>query len=101
METLFNNDFDVESLLFSSYFSEVQIGTICKNGGCGTAYESPATNDAYCHYHPGCPIFHEGLKYWSCCQKKTTDFAAFMNQKGCSSGKHLWILDVCIYFFFC
>ena len=31
-----------------------------------------------------------GMKYWSCCQKKTTDFEAFTAQPGCTEGEHLW-----------
>lgn len=31
------------------------------------------------------------MKYWSCCQKKTTDFAVFMAQKGCAYGQHKYI----------
>jgi len=30
------------------------------------------------------------MKYWSCCQKKTTDFQVFLDQKGCATGTHLW-----------
>lgn len=78
------------------YFSEIVVGTICKKGGCGVAYESAATNDTVCVHHPGVPIFHEGLKFWSCCTKRTTDFAAFMSQKGCANGEHKWIQDVSI-----
>jgi cysteine/histidine-rich domain-containing protein 1 len=44
-----------------------------------------------CKFHPGVPIFHEGLKYWSCCQKKTTEFDVFLKQEGCQIGSHLWI----------
>lgn len=80
-------------------FSEIAIGTVCKNGGCGIAYESPSTNDTSCIHHPGTPIFHEGLKYWSCCAKKTTDFTAFMSQRGCKTGDHKWISNVCITMF--
>ncbi|XP_050504616.1 cysteine and histidine-rich domain-containing protein morgana [Diabrotica virgifera virgifera] len=69
---------------------EIVIGTTCKNGGCGTTYEGPQTNDTTCTYHPGVPIFHEGLKFWSCCQKRTTDFDAFLNQVGCETGTHIW-----------
>lgn len=79
--------------LFNCY-SEIAVGAICKNGGCGQAYSSPVSNDSECVYHPGVPIFHEGLKYWSCCTKRTTDFTAFMNQKGCAFGKHKWIQEV-------
>ncbi|KAJ8947943.1 hypothetical protein NQ314_008522 [Rhamnusium bicolor] len=69
---------------------EINIGTPCKNGGCTVSYEGPKTNSTVCTYHPGVPIFHEGLKYWSCCQKKTTDFNTFINQIGCESGCHVW-----------
>ena len=30
------------------------------------------------------------MKYWSCCQRKTSDFDNFLNQEGCTIGKHLW-----------
>ena len=50
--------------------------------------EPPQANE--CCYHPGVPIFHEGLKFWSCCQRKTTDFQSFLNQEGCTFGYHKW-----------
>lgn len=65
-------------------------GTMCKNSGCRTAY-SPGTNQSVCVHHTGVPIFHEGMKYWTCCQRKTSDFEAFLAQEGCSQGSHLWI----------
>ncbi|XP_026315449.1 cysteine and histidine-rich domain-containing protein [Hyposmocoma kahamanoa] len=68
----------------------IAIGTSCKNGGCGTTYEGPQSNDTICTYHPGCPVFHEGLKFWSCCQRRTTDFNTFLSQPGCTSGYHKW-----------
>lgn len=30
------------------------------------------------------------MKYWSCCGIKTTDFSAFLEQRGCSTGMHAW-----------
>ncbi|CAH0714499.1 unnamed protein product, partial [Brenthis ino] len=68
----------------------IQIGTTCKNGGCSTSYEGPQSNNNMCTYHPGCPVFHEGLKFWSCCQKRTTDFNTFLSQPGCTTGTHKW-----------
>ncbi|XP_013187135.1 cysteine and histidine-rich domain-containing protein morgana [Amyelois transitella] len=68
----------------------ISVGTTCKNGGCNVSYEGPQSNDSVCTYHPGCPIFHEGLKFWSCCQKRTTDFNTFLNQPGCTTGYHKW-----------
>lgn len=75
--------------------SVIAIGTTCKNSGCKVTYESTASDETECVHHPGSPIFHEGLKFWSCCQKRTTDFTAFMNQEGCAYGKHKWIKQVC------
>lgn len=71
----------------------IQVGTGCKNGGCKSSYESPASNDTMCIHHPGVPVFHEGYKFWSCCQKKTTDFSSFLEQVGCETGKHKWIKE--------
>ena len=39
------------------------------------------------------PIFHEGMKFWSCCQRKTSDFQSFLNQEGCMLGEHKWKKD--------
>lgn len=68
----------------------VAIGTSCKNAGCTARYEGDKSNTEECIHHTGTPVFHEGMKYWSCCQRKTSDFGAFLEQKGCSSGLHLW-----------
>jgi len=32
-----------------------------------------------CRYHPGVPVFHDALKSWSCCEKKSTDFSVFLD----------------------
>merc|ERR1712029_779834 len=53
--------------------------------------EAPKANE--CMYHPGVPIFHEGLKFWTCCMRKTTDFQAFLNQAGCTIGNCKWKSD--------
>jgi len=40
-----------------------------------------------CSYHPGAPVFHEGLKSWSCCKdmnKPVMDFEEFMAIQGCT-----------------
>ncbi|XP_065136515.1 cysteine and histidine-rich domain-containing protein 1a [Paramisgurnus dabryanus] len=73
--------------------NEVQPGTACKNGGCSKTYDSPKTDEETCLYHPGVPIFHEGMKYWSCCKRKTSDFNTFLSQEGCSQGSHQWRKD--------
>lgn len=76
------------------FFSEIPIGTVCKNGGCNCDYKSIESKLSECVHHPGVPIFHEGLKFWSCCTKRTSDFQAFLNQVGCETGSHKWIDDV-------
>uniref|UniRef100_A0A8C5QGX7 Integrin subunit beta 1 binding protein 2 n=1 Tax=Leptobrachium leishanense TaxID=445787 RepID=A0A8C5QGX7_9ANUR len=67
------------------------VGTRCKHSGCKEVYQGPESDTGTCVYHPGVPVFHEGMKYWSCCAIKTSDFNEFLDQKGCSSGKHLWV----------
>ncbi|XP_013776520.1 cysteine and histidine-rich domain-containing protein 1-like [Limulus polyphemus] len=69
----------------------ISIGTQCKNGGCKVAYEGEQSDSQTCSYHPGVPIFHEGMKFWSCCTKRTTDFESFLEQEGCTTGNHVWI----------
>ncbi|XP_022604255.1 cysteine and histidine-rich domain-containing protein 1-like isoform X2 [Seriola dumerili] len=69
---------------------EVKIGTSCKNGGCAKYYSGSASDGEECKHHPGLPVFHEGMKYWSCCRKKTSDFNTFLSQQGCTTGSHLW-----------
>lgn len=70
------------------------VGQSCKNNSCKGIYEGPASDSETCMYHPGIPIFHEGMKYWSCCQKKTTEFSVFLELPGCTSGTHTWIKKV-------
>ncbi len=80
----------IESQSTSQDPSEVAVGTVCKNSGCTYQYGGPHSNDNACTYHPGVPIFHEGMKYWSCCQRKTSDFNSFLSQEGCENGSHVW-----------
>ncbi|PAA50911.1 hypothetical protein BOX15_Mlig003173g3, partial [Macrostomum lignano] len=74
----------------SSDNGSVAMGTGCKNSGCRATYSGPQSDRQVCYYHPGGPVFHEGMKYWSCCQRKTTEFDNFMSQEGCEQGKHCW-----------
>ncbi|XP_050533725.1 cysteine and histidine-rich domain-containing protein morgana [Daktulosphaira vitifoliae] len=71
---------------------DIIIGTMCKNNGCKQAYEGAGKSNE-CNHHPGVPIFHEGMKFWSCCNKKTSDFNVFLEQAGCSQGEHCWVKD--------
>ncbi|XP_042560174.1 cysteine and histidine-rich domain-containing protein 1-like [Clupea harengus] len=69
---------------------EIKIGTTCKNGGCTKLFNGPESNEEVCLYHAGFPIFHEGMKYWTCCKRKTCDFNTFLSLEGCTRGTHLW-----------
>jgi CHORD len=66
------------------------VGTACKNKSCQVQYEGPQSDQGLCLYHPGFPVFHEGMKFWSCCIKRTSDFDEFLKQKGCETGRHCW-----------
>uniref|UniRef100_A0A2K5CI56 CHORD domain-containing protein n=1 Tax=Aotus nancymaae TaxID=37293 RepID=A0A2K5CI56_AOTNA len=41
-------------------------------------------------YNWGCsvPAFHDALKGWSCCKRRTTDFSDFLSIVGCTKGRH-------------
>ena len=76
----------------------IVLGQSCTNNSCKATYKGLESHNEVCVYHPGVPIFHEGMKYWSCCQKKTTDFAIFLEQPGCSQGNHIWVKKVINFF---
>jgi hypothetical protein len=60
------------------------MSTICRNASCGLEYNE----DSECVYHSGKPVFHDGLKGWSCCQKRVVDFDSFLKIGGCTTGNH-------------
>merc|ERR1712037_207946 len=67
-------------------------GESCKNNGCKLTFSADRVANE-CIYHPGIPVFHEGMKYWSCCQRKTTEFQEFMDQAGCETGNCKWVAE--------
>ncbi|XP_018011056.1 cysteine and histidine-rich domain-containing protein 1 [Hyalella azteca] len=71
----------------------IRIGETCKRNGCKATYEGRGSSLELCTYHPGGPVFHEGMKYWGCCRRKTTDFTEFLAQPGCCTDQHLWKID--------
>ncbi|EGC38410.1 hypothetical protein DICPUDRAFT_148893 [Dictyostelium purpureum] len=58
----------------------------CGNNGCGKEFTAETIDQ--CCYHPGQAVFHEGLKGWSCCKKRVTDFDEFLGITGCTTGTH-------------
>ncbi|KAA0185478.1 Cysteine and histidine-rich domain-containing protein 1, partial [Fasciolopsis buskii] len=69
---------------------KIILGTTCKNSGCKSTFTGSDSDSELCLYHPGVPIFHEGMKFWTCCNRKTSEFEAFMEQQGCTTGRHNW-----------
>ena len=69
----------------------IQVGASCKHNTCECKYLGADNNYPDCVYHPGAPVFHEGYKFWTCCQKRTSDFDVFLKQGGCTKGKHAWM----------
>ena len=63
----------------------------CTNSGCNQEYSTETNHDNACCYHDGNPIFHEGLKGWSCCQKRVINFDDLFTITGCKTGPHLTI----------
>ncbi|KAG5730679.1 Cysteine and histidine-rich domain-containing protein [Termitomyces sp. T112] len=58
---------------------------LCTRKGCGKHFEQGSTDS--CIHHSGAPVFHEGLKSWSCCNdinKPVLDFDEFMKLPGCT-----------------
>ncbi|PWY99560.1 chord-domain-containing protein [Testicularia cyperi] len=68
---------------------------ICTRRGCGVDFDAASSSSstaasAECKHHPGAPIFHEGLKSWSCCKdvnKPVMEFDQFLAIPGCSSAQ--------------
>lgn len=63
---------------------------LCARRGCGVDLGPSGMPAGACRYHPGTPVFHEGLKSWSCCKdtnKPVLDFEQFLQLPGCASAE--------------
>ncbi|EST05118.1 Cysteine/histidine-rich domain protein [Kalmanozyma brasiliensis GHG001] len=65
---------------------------ICTRRGCGADFDPASSTSAAasCSYHPGAPVFHEGLKSWSCCKetnKPVMEFDQFLAIRGCTTAE--------------
>lgn len=68
-------------------FSHSHDMVLCKRRGCGQEFELESPQGP-CRYHPGGPVFHEGLKFWSCCKdtnKPCVEFDDFVKLPGCTT----------------
>mmetsp|Transcript_42128 Transcript_42128/g.58943 ORF Transcript_42128/g.58943 Transcript_42128/m.58943 type:complete len:219 (+) Transcript_42128:903-1559(+) len=70
---------------------EIEPGKCCLHRGCEEKYVDASTRETRCIYHPGTPLFHEGLKGWTCCRKRVIDFNDFLNIQGCKFGVHKFV----------
>ncbi|KAH8829507.1 chord-domain-containing protein [Flagelloscypha sp. PMI_526] len=60
----------------------------CTRKGCTKEFEEGNTDE--CIFHNGAPVFHEGLKSWSCCSdvyKPVLEFDQFMAIPGCTKAE--------------
>ncbi|GAB2294074.1 Putative methionine--tRNA ligase, cytoplasmic protein rar1 [Dionaea muscipula] len=60
----------------------------CQRIGCDATFTEDDNPEGSCTYHDSGPIFHDGMKEWSCCKKRSHDFSLFLEILGCKSGKH-------------
>jgi len=60
----------------------------CQRNGCTAEYREEVNSETSCRHHPGQPIFHEGLKGWSCCSKRVINFDDLFTITGCKTGFH-------------
>lgn len=61
----------------------------CQRRGCQQTFEVINNNPTACQYHKGQAIFHDAVKFWSCCtDRKCHDFDDFLAVPGCERGYH-------------
>ena len=61
----------------------------CKNYGCGQRFKEEENEDGLCVHHTAPPVFHDTIKFWSCCKdQKAYDWDDFQKIPGCSRGRH-------------
>ena len=66
-------------------------GQECLHRGCDRRFKGEKSRKEQCVYHPGMPLFHEGLKGWTCCKKRVHEFDMFLQIMGCKSGLHKFV----------
>jgi disease resistance protein len=61
----------------------------CYRYGCGVLYREEDNVEGCCRYHEGYPVFHDCVKWWSCCpSRKHCDWEDFMAEPPCCTGMH-------------
>ncbi|XP_074291463.1 cysteine and histidine-rich domain-containing protein RAR1 isoform X1 [Silene latifolia] len=59
----------------------------CQRIGCDATFTLDDNPEGSCRFHDS-PLFHDGMKQWSCCKKRSHDFSLFLEIPGCKTGKH-------------
>ncbi|KAJ8633899.1 hypothetical protein MRB53_027235 [Persea americana] len=59
----------------------------CQRIGCDAMFSEDDNPEGSCTYHAS-PMFHDGMKEWSCCKQRSHDFNLFLGIPGCTTGKH-------------
>lgn len=61
----------------------------CRNYGCQKMFDEDDNDEGSCMHHTAPPVFHDTLKFWSCCRdRKAYDFEGFQEITGCVTGRH-------------
>jgi len=61
----------------------------CQRKGCQKTFTISENGPSACLFHRGQPVFHDAVKFWSCCDgKKCYDFDEFLAVPGCATGWH-------------
>lgn len=60
----------------------------CQRIGCNATFTEDDNPEGSCTFHDSGPIFHDGMKEWSCCKRRSHDFSLFLEIPGCKTGKH-------------
>jgi len=61
----------------------------CQRKGCQKTFTLADNSSTGCVYHKGQPVFHDAVKFWSCCDhKKCVEFETFLAVPGCAVGCH-------------
>jgi hypothetical protein len=61
----------------------------CRRFGCQKKYDPAHNHETACSFHRLPPVFHETVKFWSCCpEKKCYSWDSFLEVKGCQLGAH-------------
>ncbi|KAK3272895.1 hypothetical protein CYMTET_18836 [Cymbomonas tetramitiformis] len=63
-------------------------GVQCQRTGCDAFFDPNSNPAGGCQYHPGLPVFHDGVKEWSCCKQQSWDFSLFLGIPGCARDRH-------------